>query len=274
MKIAVAQTQSGGNLGKNLARAEALSIQAAQQGSTIILFSELFAHSYEMGLYAKAPLQNSFILNSLSINRSLQPLREVSRKHNIIILFGAATRDDAESTQLYNSIVAVFPDGEVSEQYRKIHLWEGETESFAAGNEGKVLQVGNVRIGLGICFDAGFPDFSRSYFEQDVDAILFSSAFLEGEQKIRYNTYHAARAVENNTYVAVSNAVGKTEEGVFFGESYAVDPYGVEIFRQGNAEEFAIFSIDQTVREKAKTELPFQKDNQKILKINQKTLNY
>ncbi|WP_367342971.1 carbon-nitrogen hydrolase family protein [Propionibacterium sp.] len=66
------------------------------------------------------------------------------------------------SGELFNTALAIRPDGEVAATYRKIFPWR-PLEPFTPGQDFAVFDVpGAGRMGLCICFDSWFPEVSRN----------------------------------------------------------------------------------------------------------------
>jgi predicted amidohydrolase len=56
----------------------------------------------------------------------------------------------------------VVDDGEVLQNYRKVHLWGRETEWFTAGSRPPVAVDTNAgRVAVLICYDLEFPEYVR-----------------------------------------------------------------------------------------------------------------
>ena len=102
---------------------------------------------------------------------------------------------------------------------------------------------GEFRFGLGICYDLRFPEFFRALaVERKVDTFIISSAWpFPRVEHLR--TLVTARAIENQSYMILSNRVG-TDDGVrFCGSSAIIDPYGV-IVAAGSADREELLSAE------------------------------
>jgi predicted amidohydrolase len=116
--------------------------------------------------------------------------------------------------------------GTVQHVYSKIHLWTAELPVFTPGDRQAIVDLGGMRLGIGICYDAGFPEFVRAYGRAKVDAVLFGSAYAVGDEQHRYGIYHASRALENGVHVAVANCIGVIDSREYFGRSEVFDRHG------------------------------------------------
>jgi omega-amidase len=119
----------------------------------------------------------------------------------------------------------------VAGSYRKTHLFAGtpigEDECFSPGNELKSFPFGGLRLGLSICYDLRFPELYRTLAIEEQANVFILSAAWPFPRLEHFRVLATARAIENQSYMIVSNRVG-TDEGVTCcGSSAIIDPYGV-----------------------------------------------
>ncbi len=213
-RIAVGQAPFSTDVERNVATALDLRAAASAEGADVLVLSELFLSGYRVdGLDEGRTV-------TLDDPR-LAPL--IDDDGTTELLVGAAVETPAGRQ---NAILR-FRAGRAPEvAYAKLHLWESERGPFVAGADLSIVEAAGLRLGLGICYDAGFPEFSRAYAVAGVDVIVFSSAFLVGDEAHRYDIYHPARALESGCYVVVSDAAGSDGADRFYGRSRIVDPRG------------------------------------------------
>jgi predicted amidohydrolase len=225
VRIAVGQAEAATRLTTNVRIAAELAIEAGNGGADLLLLSELFLCGYDLDRIALDPIEASVTPS----DDRLQPLIDASRTSGIVVLVGAAVRAASArpgGPRMENGLLSFQPDGTVSCVYSKMHLWDRERALFVAGTRPVMLEVAGVLFGLGICYDAGFPEMSRQYARAGAHALLFSSAFAEGEEHDRYDIYHRARALESGAPTMVSNALNAASSPTFFGGSVTINAYG------------------------------------------------
>ena len=150
---------------------------------------------------------------------------------------------EREGKNLYNSAVLVDGNG-ILGVYRKIHLFREEKNIFKQGNKGfPVFPIGEVKVGMLICFDWIFPEAMRTLALKGADIILHpSNLVLPFYQKAA-----VTRAIENRVFIILANRTGVEErfeiKNEFTGRSEIVDPKGRVILEAGKTDE-GIFSID------------------------------
>lgn len=213
-RIAVGQAPFSADVDTNVATARDLRAAASAEGADLLVLSELFLSGYRV---AGIDGDRTLTLD----DPRLAPLVDDGSPTELLV--GAAV--DRPGGR--RNAVLRFRAGDAPEvAYAKLHLWESERGPFTAGHDLSVIEVAGLRVGLGVCYDAGFPEFSRAYAHAGVDLIVFSSAFLVGEEADRYDIYHLARALESGCFVVVSDAAGSDGDDRFYGHSRIVDPRG------------------------------------------------
>lgn len=174
------------------------------------------------------------------------------RKFHLVTGFTEKAKD-----KYFNSALLIGPKG-VEHVYRKIHLFNEETKWFDDGDIPlQVNRIGNVRIGIMICFDWVFPEVARVLALQGADIICHPSNLVLGYCQQTMLT----RCLENKVYAITTNRFGydKRPHGNlrFTGGSQIVAPGGTLIYRaKSQREELLVMDIDPMLaRDKSITPL-------------------
>jgi len=133
---------------------------------------------------------------------------------------------EAAQGNVFNAAVLVGPDGVIG-SYRKIHLPCLGVDAFVSYGDRPfaVYDIGEIRIGLGICYDSAFPEAIRVMALMGADLIALPTNFPSGAVAMTEYVLRT-RAMENNVYFAACNRIG-TERGFhFIGQSQVADPTG------------------------------------------------
>ena len=166
---------------------------------------------------------------------TVAPYAELARHHRIHLLLGSAAilREDG---RIANRSVLLGPDGGVVARYDKIHLFEahlpgGETyreaDSYAAGQAAATAPIGDMSVGLTICYDLRFPALYRGYGRTGVDAICAPSAFTRATGKAHWLTLLRARAIETGAWLLAPAQGGSHADGRrTWGRTAAISPWG------------------------------------------------
>lgn len=90
-----------------------------------------------------------------------------------------------------------------------------EAKPFSPGPESTVLRWGERRLGVGICYDAFFPEIFRDLARGGAELLAIPSAAPVTSRRL-FDKVLPARAVENAAPVLYVNRVG-VEDGIVFG---------------------------------------------------------
>jgi omega-amidase len=221
MKIAAAQIACVlGDLDANLGKIRDFVSRAKGYGSELIIFPEISDIGYSMPVIQKyaAPWSEG----------AVPELKKFATEFSMTIVCGVSER---AGEAIYNSQVTIDAKGEIVAAYRKCHLFAPapveEHKCFSPGNQYSDFAREGFRFGLSICYDVRFPEFYRTLAcDHGVNVFLISSAWpFPRAEHLRVLTM--ARAIENQSYVILSNRVGRDNGVSFCGSSAIIDPYGV-----------------------------------------------
>jgi len=132
----------------------------------------------------------------------------------------------------------------------KAHLYAhgGEDQFFTAGRERTIIEYKGVKMRLLLCYDLRFPVWARNQSGSDYDILLVSANWPEC--RIQYwDALVAARATENQCYIAAVNPVGDDGLGLHYnGHSVAYDTHLNPLVRFTNNQSgtrIATFDMDK-----------------------------
>lgn len=241
MKAAlVIQNCPAGAFDHNLSQTLAFATSAADQGATLVVFPEMNLTGY----LTRAPIQDLCRPVTPELTR---PFKELAEQKNITILTGLAEKGSAfpenSSKAGFNDIFAshlIFtPDGNM-QVYRKIHTAPFEKQFFSAGNRTVMFETCGFKIGIQLCYDAHFPEFSLSLATKGVDIICIPHASPRNTPEDKYDSWlrHlTARAFDNGVYIAACNQTGDNGKGLNFpGLCLLIGPDGRIIYKSTDPE--------------------------------------
>ena len=126
--------------------------------------------------------------------------------------------------KLVNRGFMVVPHGEVQIQDKR-HLYAhgGEDKFFEQASERNTFEYKGVKLQLLVCYDLRFPVWARNQSGYDYDILLVVANWPD--IRIQYwDALIAARATENQCYIAAVNCVGDDGMGLHYnGHSVAYD---------------------------------------------------
>ncbi|MEA4972149.1 MAG: nitrilase-related carbon-nitrogen hydrolase [Candidatus Metalachnospira sp.] len=246
-----------GVVSENLKKMEAICKEASIKGAQAICFPELATTGYSPVLIG----EKYYEISEQIPGPSTDFLCEVAKATGLYIVTGISEKSSVPG-KLYNSQVAISPEGEIVSVYRKIHVWgleklywkESTTCEFAT------FEMPMCKAGTMICYDTSFPETARVLGLMGVNMIFDSAAWRIQEADIwELNT--RARAVENHVYMVCANRCGVEGDSTLNGESRIIGPRGNVLAVAGREEEviYAEVDIDSCIRDNAML-LSYMKD--------------
>jgi predicted amidohydrolase len=230
LRIAAAQAPVlPGDVEANAARAAELVAEAAAAGARVVVFAEKFLTGYDPELIATDPVRYTVTAD----DPRLAPIAAACRAHAVTAVLGAATRDAAGVLRI--SALVLGPDGAPLARYDKQHQYGQEPAVFAAGTAGCTLELDGWRLGLGICYDSGFPEHARAAALDGCHAYLVGALFGTGGGRRQRAVWFPARAMDNTVYVLLANHVGPSGDLVGCGGSAVWGPDGELLADAGEA---------------------------------------
>ncbi|MBJ7341273.1 MAG: carbon-nitrogen hydrolase [Mycolicibacterium sp.] len=148
----------------------------------------------------------------------------------------------ADDGTLYDSMLLIDERGELVGNYRKTHLFGGESSLFTAGDQLRCVEIGGVVVAPLICFDVEIAEAARALARQDPDVFIVIAANMRP-----FHDDHLiatrARALDNRTPLIYVNRVGSEAGFDFVGGSRAVTGDGTVLCDFGSDAQSAVFEL-------------------------------
>ena len=258
MRVAAVQLNSTDEVERNLEVAERLVRKAAADGAELVALPEkwtLLAGPDALRAGAE-PLDGP----------SLSAARGWARELGLHLLAGSIAERVEGQEQLSNTSVLIDRSGEDLAVYRKIHMFdvevEGttyrESETEQAGDEIVSAAVGELELGMTVCYDLRFPELYRILAVRGAEAITIPSAFTAPTGRAHWEILLRARAIENQVFVIAPDQVGKAPPHYeSFGHSAIVDPWGTVLAMATEDEECVVAAdLDLAEQRRVREKLP------------------
>ncbi|HEY9213080.1 MAG TPA: carbon-nitrogen hydrolase family protein [Ancylobacter sp.] len=127
---------------------------------------------------------------------------------------------------LYNSALAVGPEGTIRGNYRKVNLWgPHERALFTPGTPSPIMPWDGLRLGMLICYDLEFAEAARDLVLRGADTLIVISA-TSRPYSVVPDILVPARGYENGCHVVYANVVGRDATYDFIGMSRITAPDG------------------------------------------------
>jgi predicted amidohydrolase len=175
--------------------------------------------------------------------------------------------DAADARKVFNRLLWATPDGELR-TYDKRHLFRmaKEHERYAAGSDRLTLELNGWRICPLVCYDLRFPVFIRNRFgvetadRFDYDLLVFVANWPSARRHA-WRTLLAARAIENLSYVAAVNRVGRDGNQIdYSGDSVVHDFLGQPLVECGAQPQVVTVTLSATALAEHRARFPAQLD--------------
>jgi len=231
--------------------------EAGNQDVNILCFPELWTTGYLAGprlreLAEKIP------------GSTTRALASASSKQGMLLIGGAVP--ELAGRNLYDTVFVADRKGSLLGKHRKAHLWgDYENEYFTPGQECTVISSEFGKLGLGVCFDGDFQEYSRVLALKRAKIFFNPSGYPSPDQE-DWRVFYSCFAKQNGFYIVCANLVGHESgtlagnfypDGVdFFGESRIIDPFGKTIIQSDPRRmDTALYvaQIDLSIVEKAQS---------------------
>ena len=260
MKVAAIQMLSTTQCEQNLARAQQLMREAAQQGARLLVLPENFPqmgrHESDKLAIAEDPHQGPI----------QQMLSDFARTHQVWIIAGTIPLK-ADARHVYAHLPVYAPSGDSVAAYNKLHLFDVavpatgeqyfESRSIAPGAHLQTVQIEQACVGLTVCYDVRFPELYRKLAQQGATVFVVPAAFTATTGQAHWLTLLRARAIENQCFVIAPNQGGQHENGrATFGHSVIIDPWGEILAEAELGEQVLVAELDFGQQQQLRARFP------------------
>ena len=219
------------NIDKNLKQFSQKISQLTKPADVIIL-PEMFTTGFSMNTVALAESMDG---------KGVAWMRQKTKEKNCCVVGSLIIK---ENNNYYNRLVWAYPDGSLV-HYDKRHLFRmaNEQQHYSPGNKKIIVEYKGWKICPLVCYDLRFPVWSRNV-KNEYDLLIYIANWPE-RRSHAWKSLLVARAIENFSYVAGVNRVGKDGNDVSYsGDSivinYKGEPFNTAKVNEENAETISI----------------------------------
>jgi len=243
LKITVLQLEHNKNFENNITEIEEYVELLNTDDIDILCLPELPIYGFNYELLSKLSLDE--------IKEKKQFFKDIASNNDMYIITGLLEK----TGDCYYDSAYIFDDsGEELFKYRKTHLWSKEREFFNFGDSIEIVEIEGWKVGLGICADLGFPEFSRTLTLKGAEILFFSSAWSEPYDEL-WTLMNKARAAENQVFVVSPNLCGSPDN--YCGLSLYVNPRGEVIKQMDKKPGYFHLTIQKDILKKRREEIPW-----------------
>jgi len=167
---------------------------------------------------------------------SQKKLAALARQHDVWLLAGSLFLRRRQDHKLVNRGVLFAPDGQIIASYDKIHMFDAnvgdgqqycESDSFAAGTTPVIADLGDIQLGMSICYDLRFAHLYRQLARDGAHILTVPAAFTTVSGAAHWHVLLRARAIETGCYVIAPAQCGTHSDGrQTYGHALIISPWG------------------------------------------------
>ncbi|NP_001082014.1 nitrilase 1 S homeolog [Xenopus laevis] len=261
--IAVCQMTSTSDKEKNFATCSRLIREAAGRRACMVFLPEAFDY---IGGSTEETLSLAESLHGDTIQRYTQLARECGLWLSLGGFHEKGPNWDTDQ-RISNSHVVVDNTGHIVSVYRKAHLFDVDLQNGVSLRESSSTLPGAElirpitspagKIGLGVCYDLRFPEFSLALAQQGAELLTYPSAFTLTTGLAHWEVLLRARAIETQCYVVAAAQTDRhNEKRTSYGHAMVVDPWGLVIGQCQGGTGICYAEIDIPYMERVRRDMP------------------
>lgn len=200
-----------------------------------------------------------------------QAMQRMAKQYGVYLVTGTFPLHADTDDKFTASCLLVGPDGEIIDEYKKIHLFDvsvkDKTGSYQesaytqAGDKVVVCDTPIGRIGLAVCYDVRFTGLFNAM--GDVDILVLPAAFTRYTGNAHWHTLVRARAIEKQCFVVAPNQTGDhANDRETFGHSVIYSPWGDTLAERPTEPGLVSKVVNISDRDQLKQNMPVAQHNQ------------
>ena len=245
----------------NLNKIESCMKQAKEEkNADLIVFPELASIGYisdrskDFGCkYFKevSPIPGSFT----------EKLGSLAEKYGMYVISGMTEAHPKIPATIYDTAVLIDRKGSIAGVQRKVHIPGYEKHWFVPASEIEVFHTELGNIGMGICFDNQFPEYTRTLALKGADftVMLWNMPTFSNDGQVLWRLT-ATRAFENRFYAISCNRIGENNGFTFPGYSCVASPLGELIASAEGGETVLYATIERDMLLRERAQMPIFRD--------------
>lgn len=274
MRIALVQMTSSDDPDQNLKTATAYIEQAAAGGATFVLTPEV------TNCVSSSRAHQARVLRTEGEDTSLSGLQAAAATHGVWLLIGSLALKGELDDRFVNRSFLITPTGDIDARYDKLHMFDvtisdaetyRESDGYRPGDTAILSAVGDVPVGLTICYDLRFPYLYRGLAKAGASILTVPSAFSPETGPDHWETLLRARAIETGSFVLAPAQTGahkssKGRQRKTWGHSLAIDPWGRVLVDAGTEPGVTLVDLDMDQVNSVRERLPSLRHERKYAK--------
>ncbi|KAJ5505334.1 Carbon-nitrogen hydrolase [Penicillium expansum] len=252
LKLALVQLASGADKAVNLSHARSKVLEAAKAGAGLIVLPECFNSPYGTNFFPKYAETLLPSPPTAEQSPSFHALSAIAVEANAYLIGGSIPELEPSTKKYYNTSLVFSPTGALIGTHRKTHLFDIDIPGKIQFKESDVLSPGNQltvidlpeygKIALAICYDIRFPEGAMIAARQGAFLLVYPAAFNTTTGPLHWSLLARARAVDNQSYVALCSPARDLDAAYqAYGHSLVADP-SAKILSEAEEKETIIYA--------------------------------
>ena len=196
----------------------------------------------------------------------------LAQQFGVYLLAGSLPTSSPQPERFSASSILFAPDGSIVADYQKMHLFDvevsdgtgsyRESASTCPGQKISLATVGELKLGLSVCYDVRFPALMQALAAKGMNVLTVPSAFTRVTGAAHWHTLLKARAIENQCFVLAPDQTGVHANGrETYGHSLIIDPWGTVLADAGTEPGWISAKIDLTDCVRLRQKMPVAHHN-------------
>ncbi|KAJ5579357.1 Hydrolase [Penicillium hetheringtonii] len=236
LKLALVQLASGADKTVNLSHARSKVLEAAKAGARLIVLPECFNSPYGTQYFPKYAETLHPSPPTKEQSPSFHALSAIAAEANAYLVGGSIPELEPATKKYFNTSLVFPPLVPLSITFK-------ESEVLSPGNQLTVIDLPDYgKIGLAICYDIRFPESAMIAARKGAFLLVYPGAFNTTTGPLHWSLLGRARAVDNQTYVALCSPSRDLEATYHaYGHSLITDP-SAKILEEAEEKETIIYA--------------------------------
>lgn len=237
VRLSALQLCSVPNVEQNLIEIERLIAQLTQQypsekdGQHIVVLPECCLY------FGGKDSEQLTLIDAITSQYIRLKLAQLACDYSVYLVAGTIPLAGSVDNKFTASSLLFSADGKQLSEYQKMHLFDvqvndnsknyHESKYTEAGQSVVVTQLGDVSLGMSVCYDLRFPELFRSMTSSGANVIALPAAFTRVTGQAHWQSLLQARAIENQVYMVAAAQEGVHANGrETWGHAMIVSPWG------------------------------------------------
>ncbi|HPR24067.1 MAG TPA: carbon-nitrogen hydrolase family protein [Bacillota bacterium] len=238
-KMALCQIKGSFQKEKSIGKAQAF-IKEASEKAEVVALPEMWNCPYGNKYFKEYAEEEN--------GRTVLFMSKAAAQNDIYLIGG--TIPEMEEGKIYNTSFCFDTRGNLIAKHRKIHLFDVdiedgirfmESETLSAGDSVTVMETEYGGIGIAVCYDVRFPEWSRAAALEGATLLIIPGAFNMTSGPAFWELMMRTRAIDNQVYVAAASPARNLSSSYHaWGHSMIVNPWGGIMAEAGSGEEIIV----------------------------------